>query len=131
MEWIMSPLICAIIFGCIYKVIEMFVHRRERLNIISKLSEVQDLDFKGISFYSSGNKFTSLRIGWLMLGIGTGLLLGFFINLAATMGQYADPTFEVWRYNETIGGIVYISCICICGGAGLIKAYMTERKAEQ
>ena len=40
MDWIMIPLNCAIIFGCIYKVVELFVHKRERLMLINKLSEV-------------------------------------------------------------------------------------------
>ena len=66
MDWIMIPLNCAIVFGCIYKVVELFVHKRERLMLISKITELSNVDFKGINFYSSGNKFTALRVGWLL-----------------------------------------------------------------
>ena len=130
MDWITAPLICAVVFGCIYKVVELFVHKRERLMLINKLTEISNVDFKGISLYSSGNKFTGLRIGWLMLGVGCGFLFGFFINLMATGGQYAYDFDKTWRYHSVVGGIVYVACICICGGIGLLLSYRAERRAE-
>ena len=104
----MIPLNCAIVFGCIYKVVELFVHKRERL-------------------------YTALRIGWLLTGIGFGFLLGFCINMLATYGDYsfrADEEF-MFRYREYVSGIVYVACVCICGGIGLLMSYRAERKAEQ
>lgn len=133
MEWIMIPLNLAIGFGCIYKVVELFVHRRERLLLISKIAELTHVDFKGISLYSSGNKYTALRIGWLLLGVGCGFLLGFCINMLATYGDYAfraDTDF-MFRYRDYVGGIVYVASVCICGGIGLLMSYRAERKAEQ
>ena len=130
MDWITVTLVCAIIFGCIYKVVELFVHKRERLMVINKLTEISNVDFKGINLYSSGNKFTGLRIGWLLLGIGFGFLFGFLINMMATYGQYANDFDNVWRYHNIVGGIVYVACICICGGIGLLMSYKAERKAE-
>ena len=129
----MIPLNFAIVFGGIYKVIELFVHKRERLMLISKITELKNIDFKGISLYSSGGKYTALRIGWLLLGIGLGFLLGFCINMWATYGDYsfrADEEF-MFRYREYVGGIVYVACVCICGGIGLLMSYRAERKAEQ
>ena len=130
MDWIMIPLNCAIIFGCIYKVVELFVHKRERLMLISKLTEISNVDFKGINLYNSGNKYTALRIGWLMLGIGLGFLIGFLINMMATYGKYAYDFNAVSSYHKIVGGIVYVACICICGGWGLLMSYRAERKAE-
>jgi len=129
MDWIMIPLNCAIIFGCIYKVIEMFVHKRERLMLISKITELSNIDFKGINFYNSGNKYTALRIGWLMLGVGLGFFVGFFLNLMTVSGKL-DTLYE-WQYYSKVGGIIYIACICIFGGIGLLISYLTERKAEK
>ena len=129
----MIPLNFAIVFGCIYKVVELFVHKRERLMLISKITELKNIDFKGISLYSSGGKYTALRIGWLLLGIGFGFLLGFCINMWATYGDYsfrADEDF-VYRYSNRVGGIVYVASVCICGGIGLLMSYRAERKAEQ
>ena len=133
MDWIMIPLNFAIVFGGIYKVIELFVHKRERLILISKITELKNIDFKGISLYSSGGKYTALRIGWLLTGIGFGFLLGFCINMWATYGDYsfrADEDF-VYRYSNRVGGIVYVASVCICGGIGLLMSYRAERKAEQ
>lgn len=130
MEWIQAPLVCAVIFGCIYKVIELFVRKKERLMIISKLTEISNVDFKGITLYDGGNKFTALRVGWLMLGIGCGFLLGFLINLMATYGRYAYDLSSIWDYHREVSGIVYVACICICGGIGLLLAYRAEHKAE-
>ena len=131
MDWITPPLVCAIIFGCIYKVVELFVHKRERLMLINKLTEISNVDFKGINLYSSGNKFTGLRIGWLLLGVGCGFFFGFLINMIATEGKYAYDFDNVWRYHSVVGGIVYVACICICGGIGLLLSYQAEKKAEQ
>lgn len=130
MDWIMIPLNCAIIFGCIYKVVELFVHKRERLMLINKFTEISNVDFKGINLYSSGNKFTGLRIGWLLLGVGCGFLFGFLINMMATYGQYASQFDVVSSYHRAVGGIVYVACICICGGIGLLMSYRAERRAE-
>lgn len=129
MDWIMIPLNCAIVFGCIYKVIELFVHKRERLMLISKITELSNIDFKGINFYSSGNKFTALRVGWLMLGIGLGFLVGFFFNFVTADGKL-DKFYE-WQFYEKVGGIIYIACICVFGGIGLLISYLAERKAEK
>ena len=131
MDWITPPLICAIIFGCIYKVVELFVRKRERLILINKITEISNTDFKGINLYNSGNKFTGLRIGWLLLGVGCGFLFGFLINMMATYGQYATEYSNAWSYHHYVGGIVYVACICICGGIGLLLSYRAERNAEQ
>lgn len=128
----MPPLIVAIIFGTIYKLTELFVRKRERLMLINKLTEISNVDFKGITLYSSGNKFTSLRVGWLMLGVGAGFLAGFLINMMATYGNYAQPDdVNDWLlYRDNVAVIVYVACICIFGGLGLLLSYRAERKAE-
>ena len=102
MDWIMIPLNCLIVFGTIYKVVELFVRKRERLMLISKLTEISNVDFKGINLYSSGNKFTALRIGWLMFGVGLGFLAGFLINMMATYGKYAYDFDSVWRFHDHV-----------------------------
>lgn len=125
----MIPLNCAIVFGCIYKVVELFVHKRERLMLISKITELSNIDFKGINFYSSGNKFTALRIGWLLIGVGLGFFVGFFLNFITANGDL--ETIYKWNYIEKIGGIIYVSCITFFGGIGLLISYYTERRAEE
>ena len=125
----MIPLNCAIVFGCIYKVVELFVHKRERLMLISKITELSNVDFKGIRLYSSGNKFTALRVGWLLIGVGLGFFVGFFLNFITANGDL--ETIYKWNYIEKIGGIIYVSCITFFGGIGLLISYYTERRAEE
>ena len=129
MDWIMIPLNCLIVFGAIYKVVELFVRKRERLMLISKLTEISNVDFKGIKFYSSGNKFTALRVGCLMLGVGIGFLVGFLLNFVITEGDYDRLT--EWQYINKVAGIIYVASICIFGGIGLLISYSMERKAEK
>ena len=128
MNWIMIPLNCLIVFGAIYKVVELFVRKRERLMLISKLTEISNVDFKGIKLYSSGNKFTALRVGWLMLGVGLGFLVGFLLNFIVAEGNL-DKLFE-WQYLDKVGGIIYVASICVFGGIGLLISYFAERKVE-
>ena len=128
MDWIMIPLNCLIVFGAIYKVVELFVRKRERLMLISKLTEISNVDFKGIKFYSSGNKFTALRVGCLMLGVGFGFLIGFLLNFIITQGNH-EELFE-YQFNNKIGGIIYVASICVFGGIGLLISYFAERKVE-
>ena len=112
----MIPLNFLIVFGTIYKLAELFVRKRERLMLISKLTEISNVDFKGINLYSSGNKFTALRVGWLMLGVGMGFLAGFLVSMMATYGQYAYDFDSVWHFHHNVASVVYIACICIFGG---------------
>jgi hypothetical protein len=129
MDWIMIPLNCAIVFGCIYKVVELFVHKRERLMLISKITELSNVDFKGIRLYSSGNKFTALRVGWLLMGVGLGFFVGFFLNLMTASGSL--ETLSDWDFLHHIGGIIYVSCVSFFGGISLLISYYTERRAEE
>ena len=133
MDWIIPPLVAAIVFGTAYKLVELCVRKRERLMLINKLTEISNVDFKGINLYSSGNKFTALRIGWLLVGIGAGFLLGFLINLWTTQGEYTlNINYEYQNhYQRYVGSIVYVACICICGGLALLQSYRAERKAEE
>ena len=130
MNWIMIPLNFAIVFGTIYKLAELFARRRERMMLVNKITEIKDIDFKGINLYNSGNKFTALRIGWCMLGVGVGFLAGFLINMMATYGKYAYDFGDVQDFHDHVAGVVYVACICIFGGWGLLMSYRAERKAE-
>ena len=129
MDWIMIPLNCLIVFGTFYKVVELFVRKRERLMLISKLTEISNVDFKGITLYHSGNKFTSLRLACLLMGVGLGFFVGFFLNLVTASGNL--DTLTEWHFMDHIGGIIYVSCISFFGGLALLLSYIVERKAEQ
>ena len=37
---------------------------------------------------------------------------------------------QAMSYHRYVGSIVYVACICICGGIGLLMAYRAERNIE-
>ena len=120
MDFIMVPLIMGIITLGIYKLFELFACRRERMAIIEKLGDkISAADWKGkfsLPIYNHYS-FSTLKGGCLMLGIGLGLLIGFFICASANARQ--------------IVGIVYGSSVLLFGGAGLITAFLIENKMNK
>jgi len=133
MEFIMVPAIIGIITLGIYKMFELFARRRERMAIIEKLGEKFDpstLDFKfALPNKSFGNSsFGTLKVACLLLGVGLGLLVGFFIalncrNVSLGTGNDFDYNF----YRETVG-IIYGASVLLFGGLGLLVAFIVELK---
>ena len=81
MDFISIPLVVGIICYGIYSLFELFVHKKERLMIIEKLSEkvdwtVLDGKLQLPSFAQKRVSFSALKIGCLMAGLGLGLLIG-------------------------------------------------------
>lgn len=122
--------IVAIIFGCIYKIFDLFVRRKERLTLIEKLSidsakdeiEIVRTLISGINNGVS-NKFTALKWGALAIGMGAGLFSCVLISLDHIIH-------DDWQLKSTL----YSSLILIGGGIGLIVAFLIEnsmRKSEK
>ena len=86
MDFITAPLVVGFICLGIYALFELFVRRKERLLIIEKISERMDIADLGkrlsLPSYSLPRfSFSSLKTGCLLMGIGLGILVGFFCNL--------------------------------------------------
>ena len=64
-----------------------------------------------------------------MLGIGLGLLIGFFI-LASAIPDYLATSDLSWNARQIVG-IVYGSSVLLFGGAGLITAFLIENKMNK
>jgi hypothetical protein len=85
-----------------------------------------------------GNSFGTLRISLLAIGIGLGIIVALLImqvvpdasvNDAMTIVQESESDIEIHGGNG-ISGAVYSGCILIFGGAGLLLAYMLNKKKE-
>lgn len=129
MDFISVPLTVGIVFLGVYKLFELFVCRSERLKIIEKLSDsLTSADIVGKltlpSYRQSRFSFSTLKGGCLMLGIGLGLLIGFFISINAFPGYLNNNS---WEYRQT-ASIVYGSCVLLFGGLGLLTAFLIEMK---
>lgn len=139
MDFIIAPLIVGTVTLGIYKLFELFVCKKERLNIIEKLGEkLTTGDITGnlslnLNYARSRYSFSGLKAGCLMLGIGLGLLIGFFVCVTAFPNYTNGYDYE--QPIRHIAGIVYGAGILLFGGLGLLIAFLIEvnisKKKEQ
>ena len=123
MDFIMVPAIILIVCVGIYGLFELFVRKQERLKIIEKISD----KFDGSAFEGKFNlpdygykvSFSALKIGCMFIGIGLGLLTGFFIVHLMEINEYREQ------------GIVYGSSVLLFGGIGLIVAFLIELRLSK
>lgn len=120
--------VTGIIFLAIYKTIELFVRRKERLMIIDKLSaeNAPALNLSTVSelFKSNTpNSFGPLRWGCLAVGLGFGLLIFSIMYVVLEMNHYQLS----WIIRDTLAS----SLTLLCGGAGLIAAYVMEKSSKK
>ncbi len=125
MNFIIIPLNMLIVFGTIYKLFELFVRKEERKMVINKIAEISKVDLNNIDIRMGSVSNWALRLGALMIGVGLGLFIAFFLNGMFTHGDY-------WRGEEPrsysyLAEIVYGSCVCFFGGIALLIAYFVER----
>ncbi len=116
--------VCAIVFGCIYKIFELFVRKNERLRIIDKVEQIGALPAvdtrKLTSLFSepSDNRFTALRWGLLAVGIGIGLVC------YVTASVCESSIRENWKLESTLCSAL----VLLGGGLGLVIAFIIENK---
>ena len=73
---------------------------------------------------NSGNgAFGTLKIACLLLGIGAGLLIGYFICLNSLAGY---STMDLQHNAYEISGVVYGASVLLFGGLGLLVAFVIE-----
>ncbi|MCL3852485.1 MULTISPECIES: DUF6249 domain-containing protein [Parabacteroides] len=124
MNFIMVPLIIGIICAGIYGLFELFVRKKERLAIIEKIGDKLDpsaFDAKiGLPRLTTNFSFSSLKTGCLLMGIGLGILFGFFLSLSTN--AYDDYEMQ---------SAVYGASVLLFGGLGLIIAFVLELKLSK
>ena len=127
-----------IIFSFIYMVFELFARRGERKMLIEKIVEIGKADVGSYLNEYLGNtgmanifrmkSHGSIRGALLMLGIGIGVMAGFFINYLLVGDAYLTSNRHWDVCNEEVVVVVYIASVCIFGGLGMLIAYFIERK---
>ena len=135
---IMSNLVPILIVGFvilgIYRLVELFARRKERMAIIEKLGEQIKLSGANVDLNlplfqpskSMSNSNWALKISLLLIGIGIGMLVGYVLEFAATGGDFANYSSN-WNFQRNIE-VVYFASVAIFGGIGLLAAYFIERK---
>ena len=116
LSFISVPLTTFIVAFFIYKLFELFACRKERLYIVEHMHNIPENanSFKTPGAYGLNLSFSALRWGALLMGVGAGLLVGFFI-------QENIPNMTWWKEE-----VIYGSCVLLLGGFGLIVAFIIE-----
>jgi lipoprotein signal peptidase len=112
------------LFITIYMVIELFVHRQERLRILEKVTGTQSPDITSMLNNNSSFSFTGLRFGCLLVGLGIGLLCAFFIYYYLPESRNLHG---YWFSSSTLS----LACLLTFGGIGLLVSYFIERKDKK
>jgi hypothetical protein len=128
MDFITIPLVVGMITLGIYKLFELFVRRKERLSIIDKIGDKLDVTLlqQKVSFpirLDGSFNFGTLKVACLLLGVGLGLLVGYFIVVNTVPGFNVD-TFDN-RFSQG-ASVVYGASVLLFGGVGLLVAFIVE-----
>ena len=94
-------------FAMVYGIVFLIVRRKERVALIEKGADAS-------IFESPKNQPSSLKWGLLLVGVGTGILLGKVLAVYTTLSE--EPAF--------------FSMICLFGGIGLIIYHLIANKIE-
>lgn len=128
-DFIVVPLTIFIVAFFLYKFFELLICRKERHMIIERMDPSTLLDYVKISGLRIGSVQPSeaprpqhaaawpLRIGAVLVGLGLGIVLGRFLAEFVYVGD------NVYRMDEIVLG-----CILLCGGLGLLVAFIIEHK---
>lgn len=128
MDFITVPAVLIIIGFFVYKLFELYVCRKERLYILDHL---KDHSFDGMKLPSLNNlgfnmSFSAFKWGFLLLGIGLGILIAHFIYIAES--NFATYQNNVYSHSFQL---LLGSCVTIFGGLGLIIGSYIELKIKR
>lgn len=116
-----------------YKFVELLVRKKERLQLIEKLQEINTsgatsleklFGTKSVELFS---KFTAIRFGCVLAGLGIGLLIAFAI-IQMAFGYLLNSGASIPDFIEYEIQAIYGGSTLLFGGVGLIICYMIERR---
>lgn len=132
MDFISIPVTFGIGAFAFYKLIELFVRKKERLLILEKISQLENVNTENLNLarlFGEGkmfkSQFLSLRIGSLLMGLGLGLLIGYII-VQSSMGLSREIAYEM---RETMS-VIYGASTLLFGGLGLVIGFLVEIKMK-
>ncbi|EKD31537.1 MAG: hypothetical protein ACD_77C00310G0017 [uncultured bacterium] len=132
MDFISIPVTFGIGAFAFYKLIELFVRKKERLMILEKISQLENVNTENLNLarlFGEGKMFKSqfltLRIGSLLMGLGLGLLIGYII-VQSSMGLSREISYDM---RETMN-VIYGASTLLFGGLGLVIGFLVEIKMK-
>jgi len=116
----------------VYKFLEVLIRRKERMMLVEKLETLQPDSLQICEAFSSnsGNlfpnkRFSGLRIGLLLAGIGLGLIVAWALLLAFYPTFISSTSSYVFRQ---MFQFIFLASPACFGGLGLIISYFIEQK---
>jgi hypothetical protein len=130
LDFIIAPAVLWICVTGIYKILELYARRRERMVIIEKFGDRFDpslLSSISPNFPKPdlGKSYGALKVGCLLLGLGVGLLVGLLINTALIANGY---DLNDHHSRRELFSVAYSASVLAFGGTGLLAAFMIELK---
>ena len=123
-----------------YKLFELFAKRKERQLMIEKLAHLWEGDEDNekrlkiqLPLISADNPdfgYWPLRISLLLIGIGLGCLLSFFLQ-SQTFGFNYDNYWDYYNHYAGIIVMINFATITTLGGIGLLIAFLIEQKMKR
>ncbi len=133
MEFISIPVTFGIGAYAFYKLVELFARKKERIMIIERLSQISSTNIENLDIsriFGEGknlnNKFLSLRIGSLLMGLGFGLLVG----IGIAYGMYGSSGSLSYETMQSMSVVYGASTLCF-GGVGLLLGFIVESKMSK
>ena len=129
MEIMFVTIIILGIAYAIFKLVELFARRNERMTIIEKMGfgdGIVNLPDLSKLFPTQTQTSWALRLGLLFTGLGLGL--GIAVIMKYYMGPF--PQMELHQSNNNCE-ILNIGLMLFFGGLGLVIAYMIEQKNQK
>jgi hypothetical protein len=138
----MEPIMIAcVVFTCVfflYKFLESLVRRRERIMLVEKIdsldpSHVEALQ-KGMnsqSLASFAGRFTSLRFGMLLAGIGLGLIVAWVLTMMLYPNIASFKGTDGYSYYRDMFSVIYLAAPACFGGLALLLSYLVENKSNK
>ena len=138
MDFISIPITFAVGAYAFYKIVELFVRKKERLLIIDKLSSLEGVTSEKLDFSklfpqdkSDKGQFIALRFGSLIVGLGLGLMVGYFIGVATNPNFASTLNHDgYYRMKESIE-MIYGASTLLFGGLGLVIGFMIEYRIRK
>src|SRR5574344_1554476 len=123
--------IVAIVFVTCYKAVEVFVNRKERINLVEKLDFAKENNVNLSHLFGNDNIVSNKAIMWgcLLVGIGLGVLVGYIISYSC--GLYSACGGDLLNNISEQLTVIYASSILHFGGAGLLVSYCFDKKTKK
>ena len=126
------------IFYFVYKVLESLIRRKERLMLVEKfdLSNLQALpssqEALHVLDYMPNKRFSSLRAGLLIVGLGLGLCVAWALTIGTGLYLADDGSVSAryWEYRRMFDTI-FLAAPALFGGIGLLISFLMEQKMRK